>query len=137
MNEQDPIEDGEFVFRRIHRSLFAAGAAIPVWHSAFRPNGNDSTGLSVFREGFATPASILANVDPAKANDYYIARLPVAALRKLGLTVEPDPVAGGPLGHAVIPELAWPAYQAGKLQLKATLVELAKLASADIVHTPH
>jgi hypothetical protein len=52
----------------------------------------------------------------------------------LGLTVEPDPVPGGPPGHAVIPQLSWQAYQSQKQHWKPILVELAKLASSDIVH---
>lgn len=135
MDERDPVDHSEFVYRRIHRSFFTAGAPTPVWPWAFRPNQNDATGISVFRASFATPTSILADVDPTKVDDYYIARLSVAALRNLGLTVEPEPVAGGSPGHAVVPELSWSAYQAKKQQVKPILVELAKLASADIVHS--
>jgi hypothetical protein len=94
MDEHDPVDDGEFVFRRIHRSFYTPGVATPVWPWAFRPNANDTTGISVFRASFGPPASILATLDPAKAQDYYVARLSVAALRILGLTVEPDPVLG-------------------------------------------
>ena len=46
----------------------------------------------------------------------------------------PDPQ--GPAGHAVIPELSWPAYQADKQRLKQVQLELAKLASAGIVYNP-
>ncbi len=136
MDETDPVEDSEFVYRRIHPTFFDAALPIPVQREAFRPNQNDTTGLSVFRAGLAKPAEALANLDPAKAKDYYVARLAVRDLRKLGLTVGPEPVPGGPLGHAVIPDLSWPAYQAQKQHWKAILLELAKLASADIVHRP-
>jgi hypothetical protein len=84
----------------------------------------------------AQPLDTLANVDPAKAKDYYVARLSVRDLLNLGLNVEPDPITGGPLGHAVIPELSWPAYQANKQKLKPILVQLARLAGADIVNVP-
>ncbi len=57
-------------------------------------------------------------------------------LRNLGLTVVPEPVPAGRPGHAVIPELSWGAYQANKLHLKGILVDLARLASADIVYRP-
>ncbi len=136
MDEHDPVGDAEFVYRRIHRTFFDPAVLIPIRLGAFRPNPNDKTGLSVFRAGFGKPADTLVNIDPAKAKDYYVARLSAGELRKLGLTVEPDPVPGGPPGHAVIPELSWPAYQAQKQRWKPILVELAKLASADIVHQP-
>ena len=59
--------------------------------AAFRPTTNDATGLSVFRAGFLRPEDTLANVDPAKRNDYYVARLAVANLLSLGLTAVADP----------------------------------------------
>ena len=39
-------------------------------------------------------------------------------------------------GHAVVPELGWDAYHADKQGWKPVLVELARLASADIVYQP-
>jgi hypothetical protein len=110
--------------------------ARPVQRDAFRPNPNDTTGLSVFRADFVQPPDTLANLDPAKAKTYYVVRLAVRDLRQLGLTVVPEPVSGGPPGHAVIPDLSWSAYQAQRSHCKSILVELARLASADIVHRP-
>ncbi|MCI0462429.1 MAG: hypothetical protein L0Z62_36215 [Gemmataceae bacterium] len=136
MDEHDPVDDGEFVFRRIHRTFFDPRVQIPIQFPAFRPNPHDTTGLAVFRARFAQPVDTLASLDPAKAKDYYVARLAVRDLRNLGLTVVPEPVPGGPSGHAVIPEMSWHAYRAQKEQRKLVLVELAKLASADIVHRP-
>ena len=124
------------MYRRIPRVFYDARLPVPIQREAFRPTANDTTGLSVFRAQFAQPVDALANLDPAKAKDYYVAQLSVAALRGLGLAVEPDPVHGGPLGHAVIPELSWPAYRGQKQQLKPLLLELARMASADIVHWP-
>ena len=103
---------------------------------AFRPNQNDTTGLSVFRASFLRPEDTLANVEPAKRNDYYVVRLAVADLRALGLTVVAEPDPQGPPGHGVIPELSCVAYQADKARWKPVLFELAKLASAAIVHQP-
>jgi hypothetical protein len=134
MDERDPVNESEFVYRRIPRVYYDATLPIPVQREAFRPTAKDATGLSVFLAQFAQPLDTLAGVDPAKAKEYYVARLSVRDLRKFGLTVTPDPLADGPAGHAIIPELSWPAYQANKQSLKPTLVELAKLASSDIVH---
>jgi hypothetical protein len=134
MDEHEPVDDDEFVYRRIHRTFFDASVAIPIQFPAFRPNPNDTAGLSVFRSSLGPPADTLAQIDPTKVKDYFVARLSVRNLRSLGLTIAPEPVLGGPLGHAIIPELSWVAYQAKKQLWKPILVELAKLASDDIVH---
>jgi hypothetical protein len=136
MDEREPAEESEFVYRRIAGAYCDAALPVPIQREAFRPNSNDTSGLSVFRARFAQPNDALANVAPAKAKVCYVARLPVTALRKLGLSVVPDPVAGGPPGHALIPELNWTAYKAEKLRWKSVLEELARLASADIVLRP-
>src|SRR5262249_24403525 len=137
MDERDPVDDGEFVYRRIHRTFLNPTAQIPIQFPAFRPTPNDTTGLSLFRARFLVqPQDTLAHVAPDKAKDYYVIWLAVRDLRNLGLTIVPEPDPGGPPAHAVIPELSWPAYQAEKQRCKPILVELAKLASADIVHRP-
>jgi hypothetical protein len=135
-DEKEPVDDSEFVYRRIHPNFHDATLPIAVGLEAFRPSQSDVTGLSVLRARFAQPQDLFANRDPAKVSRYYVARLPVRDLHRLGLTVVPEPIPGGPAGHAVIPELSWPAYQAQKQHWKAVLVELAKLASMDIVHRP-
>jgi len=60
----------------------------------------------------------------------------VRALHALNLTVVADDQPDGPPGHALIPELTLSAYERNKEALKAVLVELARLASQDIVHSP-
>ncbi|HTU89621.1 MAG TPA: hypothetical protein VMF69_05950 [Gemmataceae bacterium] len=136
MDEQEPVQDDEFVYRRIPRIFFDSAIAPPIRREAFRPTHNDTTGLSVFRAAFLRPEDALAHVDPAKRSDYYVVRLAVADLRALGLTLVANPDPNGPPGHALIPELSWPAYQADKARWKPILFELAKLASAAIVHQP-
>jgi hypothetical protein len=131
-----PVDESEFVYRRIHRSYYRDDLAIPTQPVAFRPNANDTTGLSVFRANLVRAEDTLANVDASKRSDYYVARLAVRDLRRLGLTVVPEPDPNGPPGHAVIPELSWQSYQANKHHLKQIQVELAKLASAAIAHRP-
>jgi hypothetical protein len=134
MDEREPVDDSEFVFRRIHPIYYNSALPVPVQPEAFRPSRNDATGLSVLRARFALPQDTVANRDPAKVGEYYVARISVRALRDLGLSVNPEPVANGPPGHAVIPELSWPAYEADKQRLKLIQLDLAKLASVDIVY---
>jgi hypothetical protein len=136
MDQHDPVADDEFVYRRIHRSFYDAAISPPIRSEAFRPNNNDDTGLSVFRAWFVQPHETLTNIEAAKRNDYYVARLAVSDLKRLGLTTVPEPDPSGPPGHAVIPELSWQAYHASKKSLKVVQFELAKLASASIVLAP-
>lgn len=135
MDELEPVDESEFVYRRVHPDFFDPILPIPVKREAFRPSGSDATGLSVFRAGFSNPIDTLP-VDPLKAKGYYVVRVSVRDLAVFGLTVRPDPLPDGPAGHCVIPELSWPAYQAQKEKSKPILLELAKLASRDIVHRP-
>lgn len=136
-DENQPVEDDEGVYRRIHRMYYQLGLPIPIQPASFRPNENDTTGISVFRERFGEPADTLSSVDVEKRKDYYLARLAVRDLRRLGLSVVPEPDRNGPRGHAVIPELSCKAYHADKQRMKQLLLELAKLASAAIVYSPH
>src|SRR5688572_16621900 len=98
-DQSAPVADDEFVYRRVPHSFYRQGLQPPVQAFAFRPNANDVTGLSVFRAGFLRPEDTLANVDPARRNDYYVVRLAVADLRALGVTVVADPDPNGPAGH--------------------------------------
>src|SRR5438128_4306885 len=118
MDEHEPVDETEFVYRRIHPNFYNPALRVAVLPEAFRPSRNDTTGLSVLRARFAQPRDTLANRDPAKVRGHYVARLPVREMQELGLTVEPDPMPGGPPGHAIIPQLSWQAYQAQKQHWK-------------------
>jgi hypothetical protein len=134
--EFQPVDDQEYVYRRIPQRFCNPDLPVPIPALAFRPNQNDTTGISVFRARFVQPAEILAGVDADRRNSYYIARLLVQDLRGLGVTVIPEPVAQGPAGHSVIPELSWKAYQVNKRGLREIQLKLAKLASQAIVLRP-
>ena len=132
MDELQVVDDREFVYRRIHPRFYDPALAVPVLLEAFRPNRNDTTGLSVFRASFARPQDCLPP-DPAKAVGYLVARLAVSDLRNLGLSIQPEPILSGPTGHAVIPELSWPSYEGNRALWRPTLFALAKLASNDLI----
>src|SRR6266851_9584789 len=102
MDEHEPVDETEFVYRRIHPNFYNPTLRVAVLPEAFRPSRSDTAGLSVLRARFAQPQDTLANRDPAKVSGYYVARLSVKDLRNLGLTVKPEPAVGGPAGHAVI-----------------------------------
>jgi hypothetical protein len=136
MVEHEPVEGNEFVYRRIHCTFYKSGLPIPIQAAAFRPNQHDTSGISVFRACFVQPADTLANVSPPKRDEYYVVRLAVRDLNRLGLTVVPEPDPDGPPGHAVIPELSWSVYQADRGRMRQVQLELATVASAAIVHGP-
>ena len=87
MDEHEPVEDSEFVYRRIPGTFYDAGLPVPVQREAFRPNTNDTNGLSVFRACFAQPIDTLFNLDPTRAKNYYVAQISVRTLRDLLLKV--------------------------------------------------
>ena len=55
MDENEPVDDSEFVYRRIHPKFYQATSPIPVLYEAFRPSPKDDAGLSVLRARFAKP----------------------------------------------------------------------------------
>ena len=134
--DPDPVAAGEFVLRRIPDRLdfIAPAEPVAVAPAAFRPNPNDATGLSVYREGISGVPELLAALPEAKRGGYAFARLAVADLAALGLTVVPEPAAVP--GHAVIPELAWDNYCRNKPLLKEVIRRLAELAGAGIAYRP-
>ncbi len=136
-DELQPVDEGEFVYRRIPQKFYDPELPVPIPPLAFRPNQNDTTGISVFRSRFVKPAETLTGVDADKRNTYFVAQLAVSDLRKLGLTVLPEPDPNGPAGHAVIPELNWKAYQANKRDLREIQLRLGKLAGEGIVLRPN
>jgi hypothetical protein len=71
-----------------------------------------------------------------KPDEYLVARIHVEDLQSLGLSVIRDDLAMGPPGHALIPEISSDAYQRDKAKCKAIMVELARLASSQIVYFP-
>jgi hypothetical protein len=133
MAELEPVGEDEFVYRRIHICYFNGSLPIAIQRGAFHPTDSDTTGISVYRARFVEAVDLI----PADKRDlYYVARLSVRALRDLGLSAKAKPDPDGPPGHAVIPELARPSYVAEKSRWAKVLVQLAALASADIVLRP-
>ena len=128
------ISSDEFILRRVHKIHLDANQPLPVLPAAFRPSEADAAGLSVYRAKFVSPLEV-ASAGRSPAN-YYVVRLAVQSLHNLGLTVVPEEHPAGPPGHALIPELSVTSYRQNKEQMKAVLVELARLASLAIVHSP-
>jgi len=66
VDDSQPVEDDEFVYRRIHETYYKSSLLIPVERGAFKPTESDDTGLSVFRALFVQPKDTLSNVDSTK-----------------------------------------------------------------------
>jgi hypothetical protein len=130
--EQDPIDENEYVLRRIHKNNCDTRLPIPIQEVAFKPTESDVDGISVYREKYVSPAEVAAGGRTPEV--YYVARLAVRALNALNLTVVPTP--GDQKGHAVIPELNRSFYESEKQRSKKLQFQLAQLASQAIVHRP-
>lgn len=137
VTETDPVSDDEYVYRRVLKQYYND---IPSWPGdrvdrlAFRPTDKDTEGLSVYRAPFVQPAELDIDSEGCPGR-YYVARIPVRALREIGLSVEPNP-ADGPQGHSLIPEIRTGLKGKDKESSKEKQVALARLASEFIVYTP-
>ncbi len=133
-DERSPVSLNEWVLRAIPNVEHFYKP--PILRVAFEPNRNDTEGLSVFRERYTAAAEVARSLP--KRGDYHVVRLSVRELSELGLTVTPDPLAEGPRGHAIIPELSYPAFRADKRRLKAVQRRYAEMANRPgaIVYEP-
>jgi len=97
----EPIEDDEYLYRRVSLPYFdrTQGGEPSPW--AFRPRKYDITGISLFRAKYTTPEEIARN---ARGKQYYIAVLRAGDIRSHGLDVVPIPQGHAP-GHVEIPSL--------------------------------
>jgi hypothetical protein len=135
--ELEPVSDQEYILRRVHANHFQADLPTPIQRAAFCPSKSDQTGLSCYRERFVeTYLQVLTAVPPDRRGKYYVCRLCVSDLMRLGLTVVPDPSPQDIPGHCIIPELSKPKYDANHDRLAEVQFELAILGSRDIVLRP-
>jgi hypothetical protein len=122
----------EFVLRRVHKNHCSQSGPLRILPVAFRPTPDDTTGISIYRAGETSPEEIVA-ASRKPPNEYCVVRLPVEALRAMGLTIVPEPDPDMPTGHAVIPELSLQEYTRTPQRLKEVQEKLARLASDNIV----
>ena len=80
MSQDGPVDPSESILRRIPcRTLdsYNPALAIPVTPFAFRPNNQDTNGISLYRERLVSPQR-LASTAGMPANFYVVARLKAA-----------------------------------------------------------
>jgi hypothetical protein len=134
--ETDPIEENEWLLRRVRKELFFELADLKVSPDAFKPRVRspkvrdpDIEGISLYREAcLATPSDILATVPVDKQHEYAIVRVPVSLVTSLNLSVVLQ-LDSRVLGHVVIPELNADDYTANKARFAPIKLQLATVAS--------
>ena len=99
----EPIADDELLYRRIPDSLnlYDPNSEPHLLPDAFRPNANDTTGLSVYRAKYK---SVEEAARGREGKRYYVAVSRAGDLRAAGIDVVPRPREGDP-GHAEVPGL--------------------------------
>lgn len=98
----EPIDDGELLFRRIPSVWFRDGKIEP---EAFLPRKNgDEDGISLSRGKYKSPeeAARPPVIRPGKV--YYLSQFKATELRKVGLEAVPMPLPND-IGHCVIPQM--------------------------------
>jgi hypothetical protein len=110
----EPVTDDEIVLRRVANveGLYDPQSDRPVAWQAFRPNANDTKGLSLWRARYASPKEVAA-MYAKPGRTYFVVGLSVRRLRAEGLRVEPSPAEGGP-GHASLVDLTASEYEQHK-----------------------
>lgn len=107
MADDDPIEPGELLFRRIPASQpWYDPLTGLIDEQAFRPISHDVDGLSVTRSRHTTPREVAATGRLGKR--YYVAVLSARDVIENGLRVQPTPDrAHGLIDHCSIPALTY------------------------------
>ncbi len=147
IDENSPVSTEERILRRVlndEEYYDPSSEILPVTPEAFRPTKWDLTGISVFRRLFIEPQDAANGGTNIKG--YYVAQLLAGEIIDGGMTVEPDPIDGEDPsylpGHTAIPEINYIDFKdktnkEKKDKIKELQLELAILASKDIVYTPN
>jgi hypothetical protein len=138
--ESDPIDDNEWLLRRVRSERFRTDEVPIISPNAFEPRTKgrdvDLDGISFYREScISSPADVLAGIDPDKRTQIGIVRIQVRSLVAIGLTVRvvrDSRIAG----HVVVPELNSEDYSRDKAKFTHIKLRLAEMASDNVVVWP-
>lgn len=139
-SESDPIDDDEWLLRRVRIERFRTDEVPIISPNAFEPRIKgrdvDSDGISFYRESCLTSAEdVLATVAPEKRMQSGVVRIQVRSLSAIGLTVRATHDARIP-GHVVIPELNAQDYSRDAAKFTAMKLRLAEMASQNVAVWP-
>ncbi len=126
--EREPIANDELVYRRVPEVFYDPNSNRPLAWEAFRPNKNDTDGLSVWLSKYVSPSDV-AQRNARFGKRYYVLEIAVTDLRELGIEVISTPE-HGELGHASLATMTYAAYQADKNLIS----ELAKRITLEFKH---
>ena len=126
------IADDEIVYRRVPANVdfYVPASDRPVQWITFKPNPNDLFGISVWRAKFVSVEEAV-NAGGHGGKEYYLIRLKVADLRRLGAELVATPEEGGH-GHAAITTLSRDRYQGPDKNL---VRELADRIARELCHS--
>lgn len=96
---REPLGEEELVYRRVPLVYVENGI---LSHRAFRPTTNDCDGISLVRAAYTSPEAAARGMTMKPC---FLAKMRVRDIRRLGLTVVPDPTHDQP-GHCLVPELS-------------------------------
>jgi hypothetical protein len=138
--ETDPIDDDEWLLRRVRVERFRTDDVPMISPNAFEPRvrgrDRDDDGISLFREAcLSEPVQVLSTIEVGKRSQYGIVKVQVRNLREMSLSVQSKPDLGIP-GHVVIRELNADEYQQDRARMTPIKLRLAELASQNIVVWP-
>ena len=135
-SETTPIADDEWLLRRVASVRFRDGKSPLISPNTFEPlqpgpkvHYPDLDGISLFRAVcLQTPQDVLATMNPDRAGEFGIVRIPVSLIYSLGMTItiRPDPLI---LGHVTIPELNAENFARHRDQCRLFMHQLAAIAS--------
>jgi len=132
---RNPSGEEGFVLRRVHKNQCSAKDPFKILPVGFRPTRDDVDGISVNLANEISPEELAAAA--RKPEECYVVRIPIQLLKKLGLTLDhgsSDP--HDQKGHMVIPQLSLSEYEKNKDKLKEIQIELARVATQNIVYRP-
>ena len=134
-SEADPIDDDEWLLRRVRYDRFRSDQVPIISPNAFEPRIKgrepDSDGISLYRLAcVADPTEVLKTVEPVRWHEFAIVRVPVSLIKSLGFSVQSKPDGRIP-GHVVIPELNAKAYGNDKARFTPFKLRLATEASKE------
>jgi hypothetical protein len=137
--EMEPVTSDEWLIRLVFHDCFKP-PGLPISVRAFEPRSGrspDTNGISLYREACLSDVLITLNPVPdEKRPQYGLVRLPVSLFEELSLSIQPDPT--DVPGHVIIPQINITDYmdKTIKTLIKPKLLELARIASENIIRRP-
>ena len=133
-----PIDPDEPILRRIpvKQGYYDPRKVPPVEAGSFRPNSNDTDGLSFYLEREISAQDLAASGNPD--TQYVVARLLARDLCAQGLTLVADQQPGDLPGHLITPEINIHTYSNShtRPRIKEVCRALTRIANQNIAYQP-